>query len=165
MVFAIYWYESAMGVHTSPILNTPPNSLPIPFLRWDAPSLSTQSHASNLDWKSISHMKIYMLQCYSLKSSHPHLLPQSPKVCSLHLCLFCCLTHRVIITVFLNSIYRYICFNILYWCFPFWLISLCIIGSSFTHLIRIGSNSYTLTIRKQKEKLRKQFHSPMQQKE
>ena len=41
----------------------------------------------------------------SLKSSHPHLLPQSPKVCSLHLCLFCSLTYRVIITIFLNSIY------------------------------------------------------------
>ena len=26
-------------------------------------------------------------QCYSLKSFHPHLLPQNPKVCSLHLCL------------------------------------------------------------------------------
>ena len=25
---------------------------------------------------------------------------------------------------------------ILYWCFSFWLISLCIIGSSFIHLIR-----------------------------
>ena len=27
----------------------------------------------------------------SFKSSHPLPLPQSPKVCSLHLCLFCCL--------------------------------------------------------------------------
>ena len=31
--------------------------------------------------------------------------PQHPKVCSLHLCLFCCLTYRVIVTIFLNSIY------------------------------------------------------------
>ena len=45
-----------------------------------------------------------MFQCYSLKSPHPHLLPQSPKVCSLHLCLFCCLAYGVIITIFLNSI-------------------------------------------------------------
>ena len=42
-------------------------------------ALSTLSHASNLDWRSISHMIIYMFQCYSLKSSHPRLLPQSPK--------------------------------------------------------------------------------------
>ena len=46
----------------------------------------------------------YMFQCYSLKSSHPRLLPQSPKDCSIHLCLFCCLAYRVIITIFLNSI-------------------------------------------------------------
>ena len=31
--------------------------------------------------------------------------PQSPKDCSIHLCLFCCLAYRVIITIFLNSIY------------------------------------------------------------
>ena len=30
---------------------------------------------------------------------------QSPKDCSIHLCLFCCLAYRVIITIFLNSIY------------------------------------------------------------
>ena len=38
----------------------------------------------------------------------------------------------------LNSIY--ICVRILYWCF--WLTSLCIIGSSFIHLIRTDSNYY-----------------------
>ena len=32
-------------------------------------------------------------------------LPHSPKVCSLHLCLFCCFAYRVVVTVFLNSIY------------------------------------------------------------
>ena len=77
---------------------------PIPQGHPSAPALSTLSHASNLDWQSVSHMIIYMFQCYSLKSSQPCLLAQSPKVCSLHLCLFCCLTYRVIVTVFLNSI-------------------------------------------------------------
>ena len=47
-------------------------------------------------------MIIYMFQCYSLMLYHPHLLPQSPKVCSLHLCLFCCLAYRVIVTIFLQ---------------------------------------------------------------
>ena len=59
----------------------------------------------NLHWSSILHMVIYIFRCYSLKSSHPHLLPQNPKVCPLHLCLFCWLAYRVIVTVFLNSIY------------------------------------------------------------
>ena len=31
--------------------------------------------------------------------------PQSPKVRSIHLCLFCCLAYRVIITIVLNSVY------------------------------------------------------------
>ena len=48
---------------------------------------------------------IYMFQCHSPKSSHPLPLPQSPKDCSIHLCLFCCLTYRVIVTISLNSIY------------------------------------------------------------
>ena len=81
-------------------------------------------------------MILYMLQCHSPKSSHPLPLPQSPKDCSIHQCLFCCLTYRVIIIVFLNP---YICISILYWCFSFWLTSLCIIGSSFIHPIRTDS--------------------------
>ena len=100
------------------------------------------SHASNLGWRSVSQLTIYMFQCYSLRSSHPHLLPQSSKVCSTHLYLFCCLTYSVIITIFLNLIY--ICISILYWCFSFWLTSLCIMGFSFIHLIRTDSNVFFL---------------------
>ena len=61
-------------------------------------------HASNLDWQFISHMIFYMFQCYPPISS-PLPFPQSPKDCSIHLCLFCYLTYRLIITIFLNSIY------------------------------------------------------------
>ena len=84
--------------------NLPPH--PIPLGHPSAPALSTLSHASNLDWRSVSHMIGYMFQCYSLNSSHPPLLPQSPIVYSLHLCLFCCLAYRVIIAIFLNSMYK-----------------------------------------------------------
>ena len=71
-----------MGVHVFPILNPPPTSLtdPVPQGHPSAPALSTLSHASNLDWRSVSHMIIYMFQCYSLKSSHPHLLPESKRL-------------------------------------------------------------------------------------
>ena len=72
-----------------------------------APALSALLYALNLDSSSISHMVIYMFQCCFLKSSHPYLLPQSPKVCSLHLCLFSCLAYRLIVTIFLNSIYMH----------------------------------------------------------
>ena len=80
----------------------PPSHLPT-LGHPSAPALSTLSHASNLDWRSVSHMIIYIFQCYSIKSSHPRLLPQSPKDCSMHLCLL--LSYRVIVTLFLNSIY------------------------------------------------------------
>ena len=121
-------------VHMCPPILNPPNppshlpSQPIPLDCPRAPGLSALLHALNLHWSSILHMVIYMFQCCSLKSSHLRLLPHSPKVCSLHLCLFCCLAYRIVITVFLIP---YICVNILYWCFSFWFTSLCITGSSF----------------------------------
>ena len=78
---------------------------PIPLGHQSVPALSSLSHALSLGWQFISHMIIYMFQCYSLKSFHPCLLSQSPKVCYLHLCLFFCLAYRVITIIFLNSIY------------------------------------------------------------
>ena len=85
-----------------------PSHLPlytIPLGHPSAPAPSILYPASNLDWRFISYMILYMFQCHSPKSSHPLPLPQSPKDCSIHLCLFCCLAYRVIITIFLNSIY------------------------------------------------------------
>ena len=71
-----------------------------------APGLSILYHALNLDWWFISHTIMYMFQWHSPKSSHPLPLPQSPKDYSIHLCLFCCLTFRLIIII-LNSIYMH----------------------------------------------------------
>jgi len=120
---------------------TPLPPPPIPLGYPSGPAPSTLYHASNQDWQFVSHMIIYLFQCHSPKSSHPLPLLQSPKDCSIHLCLFCCFTYRVIISIFLNP---YICVSILYWCFSFWLTSLCIIGSSFIHLIRTDSNVFFL---------------------
>ena len=86
----------------------PPSHLPshsISVGHPHAPAPSMLYSASDIDWQFNSYMIVYMLQCHSPKSSHPLPLPQSPKVCSIHLCLFCCLAHRVISTIFLNSIY------------------------------------------------------------
>ena len=79
----------------------PPSYLPPHPIRLGHPSAPAQSilyHALNLDWQFILHMIIYRFQCHSPKSSHPLPLPQSPKNCSIHLCLFCCLSYRVIVT-------------------------------------------------------------------
>ena len=77
--FAIHQYELAAGAHVFLHPETPSHLLshPIPPSCPRAPALSALLHASELHWSSISHMVIYMLQCFSLKSSHPHLLPPS----------------------------------------------------------------------------------------
>ena len=119
VVFAIHRHESVMDAHVSPSpephSQLPPHLIPLGWSR--AVALSAVLHASSLHWSSILHMVTYMFQCYSLKSSHPHFLLQTPKVCSLYLCLFCCLAYRIIVTMFLNYIYIYIYINLLYWCF------------------------------------------------
>ena len=88
--------------HPEPSSLLPPHTIPLGCPSAPAPSI--QYRASNLDWWLVSYI-LYMFQCHSLKSSHPLSLPQSPKNCSIHLCLFCCLAYRVIVTIFLNSMY------------------------------------------------------------
>jgi len=89
--------------HPEPSSLLPPHTIPLGHPSAPAPSI--QYRASSLDWWLVSYMILYMFQCHSPKSSHPLPLPQSPKDCSIHQCLFCCLLYRVIVTIFLNSIY------------------------------------------------------------
>ena len=94
-----------------------PSHLPSHLIPLGCPralALGALLHTPTLHLSSVSHVVIYTFQCYSLKSSHPCLLPQSPKVCSLHLYLFCCLAYRVIVTISLISLYLCICVNIQY---------------------------------------------------
>ena len=88
--------------HPEPLSLLPPHAIPLGHPSAPAPNI--QYHASNLDWRFVSHI-FYMFQCHSPITYHPRPPRQSPKDCSIHLCLFCCLTFRVIITIFLNSIY------------------------------------------------------------
>jgi len=84
--------------HPEPSSLLPPHTIPLG--RPSAPTPSIQYHASKLDWRLVSYMILYMFQCHSPKSSHPLPLSQSPKDCSVHQCLFCCLICRVIVTIF-----------------------------------------------------------------
>ena len=100
------WRHSGFSpahIHFVPSSLLPPHTIPLG--RPSAPAPSIQYRASNLDWRLIPYMILYVFQYHSPKSSHPVPLPQSPKDCSIHLCLFCCLAYRVIVTIFLNSIY------------------------------------------------------------
>ena len=133
-----------MGVHVSP--------------RPKSPTPTSSFHPSGLSQCSgferpVSCTELGLLIYFTYDNIHLSMLfsqtipplpsPTESKVCSLHLCLFCYLVYRVIATIFLN--YIHICVSILYWCFSFWLTSLCIIGSSFIHLIRTDSNAFFLT--------------------
>ena len=144
----LWWFLPYIDMNQPWVYMSPPSWTPVPPPSPFHPSGSSQCTSPECPVSCIKPglaiyftYVIYMFQCYSLKSSHLRLLSQSPKVSSLHLCFFCCLTYRVIVTIFLNSIYM---INILYWYFSFWFTSLCIIGPSFIHLIRTDSNALFL---------------------
>ena len=86
------------------------SQIPLPppttyHLSGSSPCTSPKHPASCIEHRFVFYMIVYMFQCHSPTSSHPLPLPQSPKVRSTHLCLFCCLAYRIIITIFLNFIY------------------------------------------------------------
>ena len=86
----------------------PPSHLPphnISLGHPHAPAPSMLYPTPDIDWRFNSYMIVYMLECHSPKSSHLLLLPLSPKVRYTHLRPFCCLAYRVVIAIFLNSIY------------------------------------------------------------
>ena len=67
-------------LHPELLCYFPPHLIPPGWHR--APALGALYHTSDLDWLSVLCMVMHMFQCCSFKSSHPLLLPLSPKVYS-----------------------------------------------------------------------------------
>ena len=97
--FHFHALEKEMATHSSVL------AWRIPGTKEPGRRLSMGSNRVGHNWSDLAAAAAYMFQCHSPKSSHPLPLPQSPKDCSIHQCLFCCLVYRVIVTIFLNSIY------------------------------------------------------------
>ena len=142
--FVIHQHESATGVHVFPILNPPSTSLPIPSL-W-----SSQCTNPNHPVSCIEPGLAIRFTYDNIHVSMPfwQIIPPSPSpteskrrfYTSVSLLLFCILGYHYQF----SKLHIYV----LVYCtgvFSFWLTSLCIIGSSFIHLIRTDSNVLFLT--------------------
>ena len=114
--------------HPEPPSHLPPHTIPLGHPSAPAPSFLYP--ASNLDRRFVSYVILYMFSvvhgvaksrtwlsdftftfhtCFNaiLPNHSPLPLPQSPKDGSIHMYLFCCLAYRVVVTIFLNSIYMH----------------------------------------------------------
>jgi len=103
LIKILYWFCHIStwirhGCTCVPILNPIPTSLPIPSL-WVSPVHQPQASCIlHRTWSGDSfHIwyYTYLFQCHCPKSSHPLPHPQSPKECSIHLCLFYCLVYSI----------------------------------------------------------------------
>ena len=129
--------------HPEPPSHLPPTLSLCPRRKARTSSLAALLHSSNLQFSSILLIVTYMFQCYSLKSSHPQLLPLSANVC-VYICACFAVPHEELLVPFVRI--PYTCVNIQYLSFSFCLTSLCIIGSSFIQLIRTDSNEFLFIV-------------------
>ena len=132
-----------MGVHVFPILNPPPASLP------SHPSGSSQCASPK---HPVSYIKPGLAICFTCDNLHvsmpfSHIIPPSPSPTEykrLFYTSMSLLLSRIQGYHYHLSKFHIYALVLLYWCFSFWLTSLCIIGSSFIHLIRTDSNLFFL---------------------
>ena len=101
-----------INMHPPQVYTCSPSWAPFPHPSPYHPSGSSQCTSPKLPVSCIKpglaihflHDVTHVLMPFS-QIIPPIPLPQSPKDCSIYLCLLCCLTYRVVVTIFLNSIY------------------------------------------------------------
>ena len=143
MVFAIHWHESAMDLHVFHIPIPPPTSLSTRSL-WVFPV--------HQPWALVSCIQPGLVICFTLDNIHVLMMfsrniPPSPSpteskslfCTSVSLFLFCILGYHYHLSKFhIYALVYYIGY------LSFWLTLLCIMGSSFIHLIKTDSNEFFL---------------------
>ena len=117
MVFAVHQQESAMGIRVAP-----PSLTPLPLASWPYPSRSSQTWGFAFPASYIKlSLAIYFTYGYvcfkAIFSNHPTLFPYCFQKCVLYVCV-----SRITGTIFLDS---YICINMRYLPFSFWLTLRC----------------------------------------
>ena len=104
--FAIYQHESATGVHMFPVLNPSPTSLPIPSL-WVIPVHQPQASCILHQKPGLAIRFIYDIIHVSMPFSQiiPASLSHRVQKTVLYICVSFAVSHTVISTIFLDSIY------------------------------------------------------------
>ena len=75
--------------HSEPSSLLPPHTIPLGHPITPAPSI--EYRASNLDWRFVPYMILYIFQCHSPKSSHPLPLPESKRLFYTSVSLLLCI--------------------------------------------------------------------------
>ena len=87
--------------HPEPPSHLPPRTIPLGSFQCTSPKFPVSCIEPGLAIRFLYDI-IHVLMPFPQIITPP---PQSPKGCSIHLCLFCCLAYGVVITIFLKSIY------------------------------------------------------------
>ena len=108
----LYWFcHTSTWIHhgcTCVPNPEPPSHLPPHTSLWVIPVYQPQASCILYGTWTGNSFLIWYCTCFSaILQNHRtlSLSKKSPKDCSIHLCLFCCLAYKVIITTFLYSIY------------------------------------------------------------
>ena len=141
----LYWFcHTSTWIHhgcTRVPNPEPPSHIPHSTIPLGCPSAPAPSILYPTSWTCDSFLIWYYTCFNAILPNHPPLpLPESKRL--FYTSVSFAVSHT---RLSLPSFYiPYICVSILYWCFSFWLTSLCIIGSSFIHLIRTDSTVFFL---------------------